>query len=283
MDTAFTRSDLDARHDFDASHHLVLDAMRTAFATRAGRLRFVGRYAAWNGMFGSGVSALAGRIGRSHQLFKDPEQPIAAVADRSVYVASYFFDAARDEFDDRDTVHRDTHRCLAQSVIQGLIDHDAAHGSPWDPAGVNALLREPSWLVALMDRVAEGYGAHGEETPAVAFSAIGYHLGSEVLADQEFSLIDAELSASEAGLVEWLSNHAVQIAGQAHNAYQWIRIHSGHGGAAEADHFDWALQGVRRALRFTAPGDREAARAHILSGFDAFAKDHDAFFRQVNT
>lgn len=281
MPESITRADLVARHDFEASQAAVLGALRAAFTTREGRLRFMGRYAAWNRQFGSGVASLAGRIGRSYPLFVDPEQRIAAVADRSVYVASYFFDAARDEFDDRDTVHRDTHRCLAQSVLQGLMDYDAASGAPWSPEEANALLAEPGWLLSLIRRVADGYGAHGEETPEVLFSAVGYHLGSEVLADQEFSLIDAELQASDPGLIRWLSGHQVQIAGQAHSAWTWIRIHSGHGGGAEADHFDWALQGVERALRY-ATTDRQRARQHVLAGFDAFAADHDTFFRQVN-
>jgi hypothetical protein len=199
-----------------------------------------------------------------------------------VYVASWFFDAARDEFDDRDTVHRDTHRCLAQSVVQGLVDHDAAHGAPWAPEAVDALIAEPDWLVRLMDKVADGYGAHGEESAAVLFRAIGYHLGSEVLADQEFSLIDAELRAAEPELVAWLESHDVTIAGQPHNAYTWIRIHSGHGGGAEADHFDWALQGVSRAFRYARDDLRGTARAEILAGFDGFAEDHATFFSAVN-
>jgi hypothetical protein len=84
-------------------------------------LRFVGRYAAWNGLFGAGVAALAGKIGHSRRLFLERAEPISALADRSVPVASYFFDAARDEFDDRDTAHRDTHRCLAQALLKGII------------------------------------------------------------------------------------------------------------------------------------------------------------------
>lgn len=284
MQQPLDRAALEARHDFAASRTLVLDALRAAFATREGRLRFMGRYTSWNGMFGSGVSALAGRIGRSRAMFLDPDVPVHAVADRSVYVASWFFDAARDEFDDRDTVHRDTHRCLAQAVIQGLLDYDAANGHPWGTDAANALLADPPWLVRLQHRVAEGYGARDavDDVDGV-FRAIGYHIGSEVLADQEFSNIDAELRASEPAIVTWLTDHQVTIAGQAHAAYTWIRVHSGHGGGAEADHFAWALKGVRRALKYTPPARRDAARAKVLEGFDAFAADHAEFFTQVGT
>src|SRR5688572_20616291 len=83
--------------------------------------RFLARYASWNAVFGSGVSALSAKIGRSRSLFLEPGFALP-IADRSVLVASYFFDAARDEFDDRDTKHRDTHRCLAQATLWGCLD-----------------------------------------------------------------------------------------------------------------------------------------------------------------
>lgn len=276
------RADLEARHRFEVSRAQVQQVLREAFASREGRLRFMGRYTSWNGHFGSGVATLAGKIGRCRHLFADPQQPIGAVADRSVYVASYFFDAARDEFDDRDTVHRDTHRCLAQAVLQGLIDFDASRGAPWAPEEVNALLSVRPWLRRLEARVAHGYGAYDNDSDVEVFRAMGYHLGSEILADQEFSLIDAALRAAEPELVHFLSEHKVMIAGQAHEAYAWIGIHSGHGGAVEADHFDWAVRGVHRALRYTAEELREELRQITLLGFDDFARDHQAFFARVN-
>ena len=276
------RGDLESRHRFDVSREAVLGALREAFATREGRLRFLGRYTSWNGYFGSAVASLAGAIGRSRAVFLDPEQPVVQVADRSVHVASYFFDAARDEFDDRDTVHRDTHRCLAQAVLQGVMDHDAAQGEPWAVEHANQVLQEPTWLRALSARVAHGYGAHGAGTDVELFRAMGYHLGSEVLADEEFSHIDAELRAAEPGLVSFLEGHSVTIGDVPHGAYVWLGIHSGHGGAVEADHFDWAVGGVLRALRYTPPARRESLREEALLGFDDFAADHARFFSRVN-
>src|ERR1700709_1693419 len=114
-----SREELESLVDFAAQEKRVSDALGVALSDPLRRVRFLGRYASWNGFFGSGVAALAGKIGRSRRLVLDPAQPRHALADRSVYVASFFFDAARDEFDDRDTVHRDTHRCLAQSMLKG--------------------------------------------------------------------------------------------------------------------------------------------------------------------
>ena len=38
------------------------------------------------------------------------------------------------------------------------------------------------------------------------------------------------------------------MLGEKHNAYYWVRIHTG----VEAEHFDAALKGVNNALRFYA-------------------------------
>lgn len=279
-----SRGELETLVNFGAHERMVHEAIATALADPLQRLRFLGRYTSWNGLFGSGVAALAGKIGRSRRLFLDPDEPVHALADRSVYVGSFFFDAARDEFDDHESVHRDTHRCLAQATLKGLLEIDAARVPGLaDHHGVNRLLAEPEWLQALNVRVAQGYGVGSADDLPAIFHAIGYHLGSELLADREFSIIDESLRHAAADLVQQLLMKRVSIAGQEHVAYHWIAIHSGHGGAAEADHFEWATQGARLALRFTPEADHGALKQKLTQGFIAFANDHRRFFELVNT
>jgi len=268
------------RVDRKAAEAMVDRALEAALGDELLRLRLLARYASWNGFFGSSVASLAGLIGRARGLFADPSEPVTAVADRSVLVGSYFFDAARDEFDDRDTPHRDTHRCLAQALLRGLID--AAHDPrAKDPSFLAEWLREPMWLVALNARVGIGYG-HGSrgDAPAV-FRAMGYHLGSELLADREFSLIDRMMRARCPELVARLEGTAVRIAGQQHVPYAWIRIHSGHGGSVEADHFEWATRGVRAAFDYTRTADHAPLSEQLFLGFQDFARDHAEFFTRV--
>ncbi len=279
-----TREELATLCDFGAAEARVRKALAEAMADPAGFVRFFGRYTAWNGYFGSAVATLAGKLGRCRGLLLDPAQPIQQLADRSVFVASFFFDAARDEFDDRDTVHRDTHRCLAQSTLKGLIDWNAGRGvaALQDSFSINALLSEPLWLRALNVQVAQGYGAGTPDDLAAAFYSIGYHLGSELLADQEFSLIDRTMRAGAPAMVEFLKAHKVNIAGQDHLAYQWVSIHSGHGGGAEADHFKWATRGAELAFRFVPEAMHGDLRRELHRGFRAFARDHEEFFGLVN-
>ena len=282
--STITLEELKALCDFDAAEARVKKAVTTAMQDPSKFVRYFGRYISWNGFFGSGVASLSGKIGRSRALFQDPAQPIAQLADRSVYVASFFFDAARDEFDDRDTVHRDTHRCLAQSTVKGLIDYHASRGVAGfgDPAVVNALLDEPLWLKAINRQVALGYGNGTPDDLGSVFRSIGYHLGSELLADQEFSLIDRTMREHAPEMVAFLRSHKVNVAGQEHVAYQWVSIHSGHGGGAEADHFEWATQGAKLAFRYSPPALHAGLKRELLQGFRAFAGDHDDFFSLVN-
>lgn len=278
-----SRGELESLVNFSAQERLVHEAIRAALGDALRRLRFLGRYTSWNGLFGSGVAALAGKIGRSRRLFLDKDEPIAALADRSVYVGSFFFDAARDEFDDHDSVHRDTHRCLAQATLKGLIEIESVQMPALaDLRGVNQLLADPDWLVELNTNVARGYGAESPDDLPSIFHAIGYHLGSELLADREFSIIDETLRQLAPDLVQQLLMKRISIAGQEHVAYHWIAIHSGHGGGAEADHFDWATQGARLALRFTPEADHGALKQQLIQGFIAFANDHRRFFEAVN-
>lgn len=269
--------DLQDRHDFAASKDLVKGALTRAMRTNEGLVRFMARYTSWNGFFGSGVAALAAKCGRSRRVFMDRKQPIQQLADRSVFVGSFFFDAARDEFDDRDTVHRDTHRCLAQATLSGLI----AWSRLSETDAINTLLDDPVWLEALHERVAAGYGARSADTPPDLFRAMGYHLGSEVLADEEFSLIHSAMETANPELVAFLDGHQVTIAGQEHNAWYWVKIHSGHGGGVEADHFAWAVKGVRRGFQFTDPRLHDELKAQVFQGFDDFARDHATFFNRV--
>jgi hypothetical protein len=284
MSTEITERELRTLCNFDEAERRVVRALAEAADGPASLVRFLGRYASWNGWFGSGVATLAGKIGRCRRMFVDLEEPVVDLGDRSVLVASYFFDAARDEFDDRDTAHRDTHRCLAQALLKGALQHlRPLEPRLSDPRFVNAWLSPPMWLDALSVRVAQGYGAGTLDDAATIFRAIGYHLGSEVLADREFSLIDETLRDKHAELVRFLSALEVEIAGQKHLAYQWIRIHSGHGGGAEAEHFEWATRGARLAFQYVPEAHRAFLRRQVHIGFTDFARDHCEFFDNVSS
>jgi hypothetical protein len=279
--TSITEKRLRQIVDFDEDRMLIRHALSEVLESKVPEklVRFFARYISWNGFFGAGVATLAGKIARARRLFVDPEEPFVPAADRSVLVASYFFDAARDEFDDHESRERDPHRNLAQAFLKGLVRETLSAATT---ARCNELAADPLWLTALNGAVATGYGAYGHDDLPTLFSAMGYHLGSEILADQEFSIIDQILSSKDSALVQRLRTATEQIGPVAHNAYVWIEIHSGTGGAAEADHFAWATQGVNLALGYVDPALREELCNQTERGFLAFANDQREFFNRVN-
>jgi len=240
--------------------------LRAAFegATEpAAFLRTLGRYVQFNSAFGPGLSNLAGEIAARQGLFRDENEPVKILADRAAEVGSDFFYAAIDEFDDRATTWRDTHRTLAQATVKGA---GAFFG--YAPEALNDVLQINAATEEAMRRVWRGYGIGEDLKEPRLFSGMGFHVGSEILADREFVIIDEVLKTRRADLVAGLRDTKVEILGEKHNAYYWIHIHTG----VEAEHFDAALRGVNSALRFYAGAhDLAQVKGWILDGFASFA------------
>jgi hypothetical protein len=248
------------------SRHRGNDDLRAAFEGAAEPPRLLSvlaRYIQFNSAFGPGLANLAGEIAARQGLFRDADEPVRILQDRAAEVASDFFYAAVDEFDDRATPWRDTHRTLAQACLKGM---GAYFG--YEPAQLNDVLGINATTPQSMQRVWEGYGVGAQLEEPRLFRGMGFHTGSEILADQEFVIIDGILREGRPELVAALEAMKVPMLGERHNAYYWIRIHTG----VEAEHFDAALKGVNNALRFYA-GERSlaAVKASILEGFSHFA------------
>jgi hypothetical protein len=247
------------------------EALETAFAQASAPslLSVLGRYVQFNSAFGPGLANLAGEIAARQGLFRDAAEPVRFLADRAAEVASDFFYAAVDEFDDRATPWRDTHRTLAQATVKG-----AGRFFGYEPPQLNDVVRINAGTEEAMRRVWEGYGVGRRLPDPELFGAMGFHVGSEILADREFVIIDRVLRAGRPDLVAALEAMKVEILGGQHNAYYWIRIHTG----VEAEHFDAALQGVNKALAFYAGPDEPAAvKDWILAGFGRFADVQSGF------
>jgi len=271
----------------DLNNEFPLDAIAKSAEAQAAEslkenpIRFLHHYASWNGYFGSGVASLAGKVGRSRDVFM-ADGPFACLADRSVVIASYFFDAARDEFNDSGTDHRDTHRCLAQAMMKGTLGYfDLLGPMAWDDERTEELIFPPVWLRALEDRVSIGYGAGSPDCTTSLFRAMGYHLGSEIVADKEFTAIDNAIMRIHPDLKDHLKKTEVQIGDNSHNCYYWIEIHAGTGGAVEMEHFEYAMKGVRLALKYVSPILKDDMRHQAMLGFEDFVRDHEEFFSNI--
>jgi hypothetical protein len=258
-----------ARADLEPvlSRHHGNEALRAAFEQAiepSAFLSVLGRYVQFNSAFGPGLANLAGEIAARQGLFRDKGEPVRFLADRAAEVASDFFYAAVDEFDDRATPWRDTHRTLAQATVKG-----AGRFFGYEPRALNDVVRINPSTEDAMRLVHEGYGVGRRLPDYELFGAMGFHVGSEILADREFLIIDRVLRERRPELVAALEAMKVEILGGQHNAYYWIRIHTG----VEAEHFDAALQGVNKALGFYAGADDPVVvKNWILGGFARFAE-----------
>jgi hypothetical protein len=201
----------------------------------------LGRYIHFNSIFASSVTSLAGEIAARQDLFRDADEPVGIIADRSTEVAADIFFAAIDEFGGHITNHRKTHRALAQAMLK-----TSGTFFGFDPAQINNTVNLNESTCAAIHRVREGYGVNQVMDHHKLFSAIGFHLGSEALADQEFRILDNFLRAEQPDLVEHLESTDVNIGGARYSAYYWVRIHT----SVEARHFAVAAKGANRALRY---------------------------------
>jgi len=268
MEATISRADLEpvlAAHKGNAE----LGAAMKAASTPPALLSVFGRYVDFNGAFGAGLANLAGEIAARQGLFQDPEEPVRFLADRASEVGADFFHGAIDEFDDRLTPWRDTHRTLAQATIKGMGAHFG-----YTPAQLNDVVNLNEATRAAMQQVWEGYGVGMMLDEARLFRAMGFHTGSEILADQEFTIIDKILRETRPDMVTAMEGMTVAHLGGKHNAYYWIKIHT----SVEADHFEAAVAGVNKALGFYAgKTDKAQLRAWVLDGFGHFAEVQGRF------
>ena len=223
-------------------------------------------YVEFNSVFGVGVALLSYRIA-SKGKFADMSAPY--FNDRNMHVSSYFFDAARDEFDDSATSHRDTHRTLAQAFMLGLMSY-------YD---IQPSTAPKNWLQQVNQMVMSGYGEKYNELTKSLFQEMAFHLASEVYATVEFKVIDSFIREEKPELHRFLQNNKVHIANEEHNSYQWLSIHSAFGGDVEAEHYGYALDGIEQACRYSEHLTDKERIAWLVEGIEMFSTVWSLFIK----
>jgi hypothetical protein len=235
-------------------------------------VRAVSRYIHFNSIFGSGVANLAGEIGARPDLFRDPNEQIEELSDRSVSVAAAVFSAAIDEFGDSALPNRGNHRTLAQATLKGILGYFG-----FDADAVRTLLSAVGDSVARsLARVRHGYGLNQSLDERRLFAGIGFHIASELLADEEFRILDASLRVRYPRLVAHLESSMVAINGQRCPGYHWIKVHT----TVEAEHCANAWRAAELACKYYA-GARPVleVQAWIVDGFAEFAAVQTEFMQ----
>jgi hypothetical protein len=240
---------------------------------RAELVLALAHYIQFNSVFGSGVANLAGEIASRQDLFRDTDEEVDLVADRSVEVAAQVFFAAIDEFGGHAKGQRGNHRGLAQATLKAIASYFNI-----SPAFLNKSTEADEDTLSAIEAVRNGYGLNQALEEPKLFRAMGFHIGSEVLADEEFNVLDGFLRANYPGLVEYLKKTKVAISGAANPAYAWIQIHT----SVEADHFQAAVSSANLALHYYAGYQTQTCiKNWILDGFREFATVQSEFMKRL--
>lgn len=249
-------------------------AVRDPFA----QFLFIDRYTRWNGYAGALVAKLSGNLGESQDLFLDPNELDRAQAVRGMDVAGHVLDATVDEHLDKG--HRVPHRTLAQAMRKAAADY----------AGLSTTERNalseppPAWLQDVVARTFRHYGSVAHDAEALIRS-LGTHIGSESMADREYSIIDRVFRAERhhEGFYQYLRERdfRVELGGKLVHAYAWVTIHATfESQGVEADHLAEAMKALDLAARYR-PESRERILELAREGYRYFADIQRDFFVHV--
>jgi hypothetical protein len=195
------------------------------------------------------------QLGRNHR---------PSLSDRSSRIASEVFFAAEDEYADRETGVRVTHRYLAQQILDQVLAYFGLEDSDLGP-------RPSTFIESVIEQVRQGYGTCRRLSDAELFRGLGFHVGAELLADEEFALIDHHITDGFPRLQEHLQSTRIP---EGMPAYQWISLHV----QVEIEHFDHAVAAVILANEYYVGEEVDDVVESVLEGFKSFQEFQMRFF-----
>lgn len=242
-------------------------------------VRFFRRFALYNQPFPGGVVSLAGMIHLRPDLFRDADSVLNDNADRSSIIASNIFFAAEDEFAGPDRRARVTHRLMAQNMVEAAVSF-----AGWSPDRFNTEFQLDATANEIRSKLERGYRTRGYQSDSEIFGAIGFHLGSERLADIEFSVINAHLTEHFGDFVDAARSTRTQ---EGHSVYKWIELHatfdSEDEASVEIDHYNYSLLAAEQAIELCTNGiSSPQLRQSVIGGFEEFIDFQRSMFQWIN-
>jgi hypothetical protein len=250
----------------EAPNNEMLQRQLLAIESDDAMTHFLHRFVLFNDALAARVPFLAGLIHLTPNLFLDPEADEDFCRQANGRIAAYVALAASDEYHvtpERNLVHQ----YLSQLFFRGVLEHYRVDGPAFDrryplPSGLGELLAE-----------ARGKYFH-DRAPSEIFSALGFHVGLEFFADQEFNLVDQYLRARHPALVASLEQHGAE-----ESAYLWLATHT----VVEIGHYRAGIEALKAAMTYCNPRD-EAPRmlACIKAGFNGFIDLQKRYYESVS-
>lgn len=227
---------------------------------------FLHRFLHFNDALAARVPFLAGLIHLHPELFADPGDIEEFCRRRNARVSAYIAEAANDEYR-MTSAGTLVHQRLSQLFFKAVLEHYAMRGSDFDKAHPM-----PQAVATLLDEARTRF--FDDARLETVCRAIGFHVGLEFYADQEFNLVDTYLRHRHEGLMAALLG---RFDGEP-AAYLWMSLHT----VVEVGHYRAGLAAVEDAVRFCVP--REMAprvQEWILEGLAAFADLQRRFYECV--
>lgn len=231
---------------------------------------FIHRYGIFNGDFAGGVANLAGAFHIRGDIFKEKSK-VDAINDKSSEIATEIYFAAEDEYFDRDFKTRVTHRQLAQELLKASLSYFKVSDKEFKKSFIlNKKTKET------IISVRKGYCLNKKNNEEDLFKGLGFHIGSELLADQEFNVIDNFLKKKYPKFVKFLKTKTTDFKGI--EAYRWISLHT----IVELEHLDHAFTAAEKAIKYyKGKRDKKEIQQLVVQGFLKFSQTQRTFFNHI--
>ncbi|MBE9080386.1 hypothetical protein IQ241_24375 [Romeria aff. gracilis LEGE 07310] len=255
--------------EYSGSKHF-LEKILTQISCTKDLVKFIHRYSVFNGNFAGGVINLGGAFHIRQDIFRDESEIIHDCADRSSKISTYIFFAAEDEYFDRVRNSRVTHRELGQILLKNTLRF----------FDINPQLFEQQFSIspAILDNLEEikqGYCLNRENSEEEILHGLGFHIGAELLADQEFNILHQYLCKEYPQLVKFLKGERTEYG---NSAYTWIELHT----SVESEHFEYAILAAEEAISYYCGlYTKNEVRNMIIEGFNHFSRFQISFFNNI--
>jgi hypothetical protein len=239
---------------------------------------FMQRYAYFNSFAGSLVARLASSIGISYELFRNKDVSVSEQSDRGLEIAAKVFAATVDEHADAGA-DKVPHRTLAQVTLKAIGEY-----ANLSDTELNLIAHTPDWMKGIAMDLINGYQGKIDDIEALV-TALGFHLGSELLADREYAIIDKVVRYNNRGVGfdAWLKGKQVTVGGKRLSPWYWIVVHGQHNATGvEADHFEYALDALNLLAAYR-PESQEKILKWASKGFLDFAQLQARLFQDIQS
>jgi hypothetical protein len=271
--TRFTTESFDSLFDRQMNNANIEATIELAAIDPVNLYYFMQRYAYFNSYAGSLVARLASSIGISYQLFRQSEVAVVEQSDRGLEIAAKVLAATIDEHADAGA-QQVPHRTLAQITLKAVAEY-----AKLGDIELNQIAKAPDWMETIITDLIAGYQGKIDDLEAIV-TALGFHIGSELLADREYSLIDKVVRYTNrgTGFDAWLQGKQVEVGGKRLSPWYWIVVHGKHNASGvEADHFELALDALNLLAQYR-PEANELIWKWASKGFLDFAELQQRLF-----